>query len=221
MPWTSGNAQKSLGTSRSPAFSLGVILLMTRMKKIQSRGTLWKPAFGREKSEHYLLTQNFRRHRFHSNPEKLFRNGTFVSQNIIGNTWYNIFFLALKISSWWNKILSSQNFLFLAPKLEIWKISSNFRKIAYLGGSKTFFKYFFISPISSKMSSKISSKFPLFGTFSPKLHLFFVPLVPPKKKLYLCRPLSDIAQAQRQATETERPENRRSKHNRFFESEWE
>ena len=25
MPWTSGNAQKSLGTSRSPAFSLGVI----------------------------------------------------------------------------------------------------------------------------------------------------------------------------------------------------
>ena len=25
MPWTSGNAQNSLGTSRSPAFSLGVL----------------------------------------------------------------------------------------------------------------------------------------------------------------------------------------------------
>ena len=25
MPWTSGNAQKSLGTSRSPAFLLGVL----------------------------------------------------------------------------------------------------------------------------------------------------------------------------------------------------
>ena len=42
MPWTSGNAQKSLGTSRSPAFSLDVSghSLMTHMEKIQSRGTL-------------------------------------------------------------------------------------------------------------------------------------------------------------------------------------
>ena len=79
--------------------------------------------------------------------------------------------------------LSSQNFLNLAPKFEIWEISSHFRKITYFEGSKTFF----LSPKSeiSKISSKKSSKFPQFGTFSSKFPQFSVAEVAPKKNYRL------------------------------------
>ena len=105
-----------------------------------------------------------------------------------------VFFLALKISSHSKKKMDSQNFLFLAPKLEIWKISSKFLKINLFRGFEDFFlkiskkwnlknflKIFRKSPISgvrrlfflNLQKTKISSKFPLFGTFSRKFPLFF------------------------------------------------
>ena len=71
----------------------------------------------------------------------------------------------LKISSIWLQILKSENVLtfsenrlfqgfedFLSPKIEIWKISSNFQKISYFEGSKTFFL------ISKKWNRKIFLK---------------------------------------------------------------
>ena len=53
-----------------------------------------------------------------------------------------VFFLALKISSHVNFFWDSQNFLFLAPKIEKnWNLKNflKFQKITYFEGSKTFF----------------------------------------------------------------------------------